>query len=78
LNVLDDSLSGLRSPSPMADNEVNPLLTRADAAINEAKRLQAEMDRTIATAEFHAHRMEQTFLNVRTMISPSTGPNLKP
>jgi hypothetical protein len=57
----------------MADDEVNPLLTRADAAINEAKHLQAEMDRIIAMAEFHVHRLEQTFLNVRAMISGRTG-----
>jgi hypothetical protein len=52
----------------VADDEANPLLARADAVIHEAQRLQAEMDETLATAELNAHRLEETFLKVRTII----------
>jgi hypothetical protein len=57
----------------MADDQSNPLLIRADAAIREAKRLQAEMDATITAAELHAERLEQTFLRVRTIVSRHIG-----
>jgi hypothetical protein len=53
----------------MANHQANPLLARADVVVQQAKLLQAEMDKTIATAELNAHRLERTFLIARAMIS---------